>query len=344
MKRGPSPKLCSQLEHCPTGIVVSKHGGIDWKLCALIPWRLKSWHKWRSWCGGREKQPLDAYNLTPHLSGHRGKLCFLLTTGCWIDGDRGAWCTGIHKAMPASLSIAGLPAVRIFLELILGQRSKKYIAAMSWVVSEMSTDRPSGNKIDYFTMPWNGRRDYNSWGECYIYKIRRYCKGYDCYYGGNTTLWAHGTHQTGKDPQTNYRYFTENVSQLLYIQRLSQMGISLQLIRAVSEWFFAFLWAGDIGNSAINAGAAENSADENKQFDELSRISYRLQSNQRKDYIYECARYVFISTQHLHSVLLCTEERKGSQFSNHADLFPKQISLLWKRSGVWRSEKGFWNL
>ena len=35
-----------------------------------------------------------------------------------------------------------------------------------------------------------------------------------------------------KDPQTNYRYFTEEqLSQLLYIQRLSQMGISLQLIR-----------------------------------------------------------------------------------------------------------------
>lgn len=35
-----------------------------------------------------------------------------------------------------------------------------------------------------------------------------------------------------KDPQTKYRYFTEEqLSQLLYIQRLSQMGISLQLIR-----------------------------------------------------------------------------------------------------------------
>ena len=107
-----------------------------------------------------------------------------------------------------------------------------------------------------------------------------------------------------KDPQTNYRYFTEEqLSQLLYIQRLSQMGISLQLIR---EQFL---------NGSLHS------------YEQV--ISETLQSTQER------LRILQMKTSNLMNcldILQTAEQSKGRCiYGVH----------YYEENGVWRSEKGF---
>ena len=133
-----------------------------------------------------------------------------------------------------------------------------------------------------------------------------------------------------KDPQTNYRYFTEEqLSQLLYIQRLSQMGISLQLIR---EQFL---------NGSLHS--YEQVISETLQStQERLRILQMKTSNlmncldptdcraiKGKVHLRNAPGYVFHINTALHSVLLCTGAAKGiSQFFQSCGSFFPKRSLL----------------
>ena len=146
-----------------------------------------------------------------------------------------------------------------------------------------------------------------------------------------------------KDPQTNYRYFTEEqLSQLLYIQRLSQMGISLQLIR--EQFLNGSLHSYEQVISETLQSTQERlrilQMKTSNLMNCLDILQTAEQSKGRCIYGMRPDMY-FISTQHCIQSSFAQEQPKGfHNFSNHADLFFQSVHY-YEENGVWRSEKGF---
>ena len=131
-----------------------------------------------------------------------------------------------------------------------------------------------------------------------------------------------------KDPQTNYRYFTEEqLSQLLYIQRLSQMGISLQLIR--EQFLNGSLHSYEQVISETLQSTQERlrilQMKTSNLMNCLDILQTAEQSKGRCIYGMRPDMY-FISTQHCIQSSFAQEQPKGfHNFSNHADLFFQSV-------------------
>ena len=130
-----------------------------------------------------------------------------------------------------------------------------------------------------------------------------------------------------KDPQTNYRYFTEEqLSQLLYIQRLSQMGISLQLIR--EQFLNGSLHSYEQVISETLQSTQERLRILQMKTSNLMNCLDILQTA-GKVHLRNAPGYVFHINTALHSVLLCTGAAKGiSQFFQSCGSFFPKRSLL----------------
>lgn len=134
-----------------------------------------------------------------------------------------------------------------------------------------------------------------------------------------------------KDPQTNYRYFTEEqLSQLLYIQRLSQMGISLQLIR--EQFLNGSLHSYEQVISETLQSTQERlrilQMKTSNLMNCLDILQTAEQSKGRCIYGMRPDMY-FISTQHCIQSSFAQEQPKGfHNFSNHADLFSKAFIIM----------------
>lgn len=134
-----------------------------------------------------------------------------------------------------------------------------------------------------------------------------------------------------KDPQTNYRYFTEEqLSQLLYIQRLSQMGISLQLIR--EQFLNGSLHSYEQVISETLQSTQERlrilQMKTSNLMNCLDILQTAEQSKGRCIYGMRPDMY-FISTQHCIQSSFAQEQPKGfHNFSNYADLFSKAFIIM----------------
>lgn len=146
-----------------------------------------------------------------------------------------------------------------------------------------------------------------------------------------------------KDPQTNYRYFTEEqLSQLLYIQRLSQMGISLQAIR---EQFLD----GSLDTHRQIIWETLQAAQERLRILQMknSNLKNCLDILQTADKSKHTCIYgmrpnmYFISTENCILSSFAAEEQSGfHNFSSHADLFFQSVRY-YEEDGIWKHEKGF---
>lgn len=134
-----------------------------------------------------------------------------------------------------------------------------------------------------------------------------------------------------KDPQTNYRYFTEEqLSQLLYIQRLSQMGISLQLIR--EQFLNGSLHSYEQVISETLQSTQERlrilQMKTSNLMNCLDILQTAEQSKGRCIYGMRPDMY-FISTQHCIQSSFAQEQPKGfHNFSNYADFFSKAFIIM----------------